>query len=193
MMKSQALQVIADCVSKCTTCNELTTYRDENKYKTVPGVGNPNADLFCLGEAPGEDEALSGEPFVGRAGKLLTSILEAAGFRREDVFIANILKCRPPQNRVPTNEEAKNCRKFLDLQLKCVNPKWILCLGKTATVHLLGKPEDATMGSLRGVHQFGPYKVVATYHPSYLLRTPTAKQEVWKDIQPILQELKPTN
>jgi len=189
MLKSEALKVIAECVSKCTACKELTEYRTENKYHTVPGTGNPNSKLLILGEAPGEDEAKSGLPFVGRAGQLLTSILEAAGFKREDVFICNILKCRPPQNRVPTSEEANNCRKFLDLQIKCVNPKWILCLGKTATVYLLNKSEDSTMGSLRGEHSLGSYKVIATYHPSYLLRTPSAKASVWADIQPIVKDL----
>ncbi len=185
MLKTEALKMIADKVSQCTLCQELTKYRTDHNYKTVPGEGNPNADVMFIGEAPGEDEAKSGCPFVGRAGQLLTKIIEAMGLPREQVYICNILKCRPPGNRVPNAVETKNCRKYLDLQIKTVNPKWVVCLGKTASVHLLGKSEDVTMGSLRGEHEYLGRKVICTYHPSYLLRNPDAKKDVWEDLQPI--------
>lgn len=187
MLKSEALTVLSSKIAKCTLCAELSEFRTENSYLTVPGEGNPNAELMILGEAPGQDEAESGRPFVGRAGKLLDSIIQAAGWQREEIFICNILKCRPPKNRVPTSEEAANCRKFLDLQIKCVDPSMILCLGKTASIFLLGKPEDRSMGSMRGEHEYQGRKVICTYHPSYLLRTPSAKAEVWADIQPFLK------
>jgi DNA polymerase len=186
MTKNEALQIITNTISECTLCQEISEYRVAYNGKYVPGEGNPNADIMILGEAPGQNEEEEGRPFVGRAGKLLDKIFEAAGWKREDLFICNILKCRPPNNRVPTKEEASNCRKFLDLQIKTINPKWILCLGKTATVYLLNKDNDTPMGKLRGQHVYNDIQVIASYHPSYLLRNPNAKQDVWQDIQPML-------
>lgn len=186
--QSDILQIIANKVASCCLCGELCQYRQENDYKTVPGEGSPNADLMIIGEAPGKDEADTGQPFVGRAGKLLDSIIKAAGWQRDKLFICNILKCRPPGNRVPTSEEASNCRKYLDLQIKTVNPSKILCLGKSAAIFLLGESEDRTMTSLRGAHEYQGRKVICTYHPSYLLRTPAAKADVWQDIQPFREE-----
>lgn len=193
MLKSEALQILGQKISECRLCQELVEYREANGYKTVPGVGHPNANVMVIGEAPGENEALEGEPFVGKAGKLLTNILEAAGMKREEVFIANILKCRPPGNRDPKPEEAANCRKYLDLQIKCVDPEWILCFGKISSVFLLGHdPEATTIGSLRRkIHEYNGKKVICTYHPSYLLRQPTAKKEVWNDLQPVILALQP--
>lgn len=193
MLKSEGLNIICKKIADCRLCTELVELRDQFEYLTVPGEGNPNAPLMILGEAPGEDEAKSGRPFVGRAGKLLDNIIQAAGWNRADVYICNILKCRPPKNRVPTSEEASNCRKFLDMQIKLVNPQWILCLGKTATTYLLGITEEKTMGQLRGTHTFQGRNVIATYHPSYLLRTPSAKSDVWGDIQPIISALQSKN
>jgi uracil-DNA glycosylase family 4 len=182
--QSSVLKIIADKIAGCHRCSELSEYREANCGKTVPGEGNPNADLMIIGEAPGADEAEQGRPFVGRAGKLLDSIIEAAGWKREELFIANILKCRPPGNRVPTDEEAANCRQYLDFQIKAVNPNRILCLGKTASRFLLGKGEEVTMGSMRGEHEYQGRKVICSYHPSYLLRNPEAKADLWHDIQP---------
>lgn len=189
MLKSQALQLLEQKISVCKLCQELAAYREENNYKTVPGVGNSNAQIMVIGEAPGENEAEEGEPFVGKAGKLLTNIIQAAGWERHEVFITNILKCRPPGNRDPQKEEAGNCRKFLDLQIKCVDPEWILCFGRISSSFLLGHdPLTTTIGSLRGtVHDYQGRKVICTYHPSYLLRQPAAKSEVWKDLQPAIQ------
>jgi DNA polymerase len=186
MLKSQALEVINTKITACNKCSGLSEYRNHFEYKYVPGEGHPNADILILGEAPGEDEAWSGRPFVGKAGQLLDKLIAAAGWKREHIFICNILKCRPPFNRTPTKEEAANCRPFLDLQIKVVDPKWIICLGKTASIYLLGKPEERSMGSLRGEHEYKGKRVICTYHPSYLLRTPAAKADVWADLQPVI-------
>ena len=194
MLQSEALQILDQKIATCRKCEELADYRDAESYMTVPGVGLPNADLMAIGEAPGKNEAEQGEPFVGKAGNLLTAILKAAGWTREQVFITNILKCRPPGNRDPEKMEADNCRQFLDMQIRCINPKWILCFGRIASVFLLGKDSDTTIGSLRGeVHEFEGRKVICTYHPSYLLRQPSAKKDVWNDLQPAIFALQPNS
>lgn len=185
MQKSEALQILDQKIDACTKCAELAKYRKANSYKTVPGIGNANSEVMIIGEAPGKNEAEQGEPFIGKAGRLLTNILESAGWSREDVFICNILKCRPPNNRDPLEEEASNCRKFLDMQIRCIDPSWILCFGRIASVYLLGCEPDSTIGSLRGkIHNYQGRKTICTYHPSYLLRQPSAKKSVWEDIQP---------
>lgn len=191
MLKSEALQILDRKISQCTKCKDLADLRKTHGWKTVPGVGNPDTRVMVLGEAPGENEAIQGEPFVGKAGQLLTSILKAAGWERQDVYITNILKCRPPGNRDPEKQEADNCRKFLDLQVRCIQPKWILCFGRVASINLLGFGPETSIGSLRGrVFDYdGGIKVICTYHPSYLLRTPSAKAEVWKDLQPVISAL----
>jgi DNA polymerase len=190
MQKSEALQILEQKIAKCELCEEITEWRVKSDWKTVPGVGNPNADVMIIGEAPGKNEAEQGEPFVGKAGNLLTKILEAAGWGREQVFIANILKCRPPGNRDPLKEEADNCRKFLDLQIRCIDPSWILCFGRISSVFLLGHDPGTTIGSLRGeTHVYQGRNVICTYHPSYLLRQPSAKADVWNDIQPAILAL----
>lgn len=190
MLKSEALQILEQKVAACTKCQELTEWRNSCGWKTVPGVGNPDAAIMVIGEAPGENEAKQGEPFVGKAGQLLTSILQAAGWQRSDVFICNILKCRPPANRDPRPDEAANCRKFLELQIKVVDPQWILCFGRIASVYLLGGDETATMGSFRNqIHDYKGRRVICTYHPSYLLRNPAAKKAVWDDLQPVILAL----
>jgi DNA polymerase len=192
MQKSEALQILERKIAACTLCQELVEYRQSYNWKTVPGVGNPNAQIMVIGEAPGENEAKQGEPFVGKAGKLLTTILEKAGMPRDRVFITNILKCRPPGNRDPMKEEADNCRKFLDMQIRCIDPQWILCFGRIASVFLLDCPLDTPMGEMRGEHFYEDKKVICTYHPSYLLRTPAAKKAVWEDLQPVIRALQPT-
>lgn len=183
--RAAALAAVAKRVARCTRCAELARTRTQ----TVFGVGNPYARLVFCGEAPGADEDRLGEPFVGRAGQLLTDIIvKGMKMRREDVYILNILRCRPPGNRTPLPEEAANCREYLDAQLEIIQPKYICCLGAVAAQNLLDTEE--TIGRLRGrVHDFHGIKVVCTYHPAYLLRNPQAKRPVWDDIQMLMAEM----
>ena len=163
------LQVLSQTVAKCTRCTELAKTRTQ----TVFGVGNPEARLVFIGEAPGADEDAQGEPFVGRAGQLLNKIIEAMKLTREEIYICNILRCRPPGNRLPAPEEAGHCREYLDGQLGIVKPEYIVCWGSCASQNLLGTTD--TIGKLRGrFFQYGEAKVLCTYHPSYLLRNPAA-------------------
>jgi uracil-DNA glycosylase family 4 len=150
----------------------------------VFGVGNPQATLMVIGEAPGAEEDARGEPFVGRAGQLLTKILEAISFKREDVYICNILKCRPPENRKPTPEESELCTPYLKKQIGLIRPKVILCLGLTAAENLLKTRES--MANLRGkVFQYEKTPVMITYHPAALLRNPNWKRPTWEDVQAV--------
>ena len=145
------------------------------------GVGNRRAEFMIVGEAPGVEEDRRGEPFVGRAGKLLDAMLAALGFDRSDVFIANVLKCRPPENRDPRPEEAAACAPWLDRQIELVQPRVLIAVGKHAAQRLLGT--DAPMGRLRGrPHRYGNVPVVVTWHPAYLLRRPEAKADAWRDL-----------
>ena len=185
MLKSEALKILSDKISTCTLCEELAEYREGNDYKTVPGEGNPNADIMIIGEAPGKNEAEQGKPFIGRAGNLLTNIIEAVGLTRDQIFITNILKCRPPGNRDPDFNEASNCWKYLDMQIRCIDPTWILCFGRIASMYMLEDSATASMGSMRGEHEKDGRKIICTYHPSYLLRNPAAKQDVFEDLRPI--------
>lgn len=182
-----SLDVLKEQVSECRRCADLC----ETRTKTVFGVGPVPARLMFIGEAPGADEDKEGEPFVGTAGKLLNNIIAACGWRREEIYIANTLKCRPPKNRRPTPEETKNCRGYLDAQIAAVGPRWIVCWGATAGVSLLGKGAGAT--DLRGkVFDHAGARVVVTYHPAYLLphRRPDKKQEVWEDLQVVIRDLR---
>ena len=183
-----ALAEVAGEVAACTRCAELARTRTQ----TVFGVGNPYARLVFCGEAPGADEDRLGEPFVGRAGQLLTDIIvKGMKIRRQDVYILNILRCRPPGNRTPLPVEAANCREYLDRQLAIIQPEFICCLGAVAAQNLLGT--DVPIGRLRGrVHDFHGIKVVCTYHPAYLLRNPEAKRYVWDDIQMLMAEMEKT-
>ncbi len=152
--------------------------------QTVFGVGDPNADWMFVGEAPGADEDRQGEPFVGRAGQLLTSMIRALGFQREQVYIANILKCRPPNNRDPRPEEAQACRRYLERQIELVGPKILVAVGRIAAQNLL--QTDTPIGKMRGrVYSYGPREipVVVTYHPAYLLRSPLQKRRAWDDLR----------
>lgn len=154
----------------------------ETRTRFVFGVGNPKATLMLIGEAPGADEDAQGEPFVGRAGQLLNKILEAIHFQRQDVYICNILKCRPPGNRTPTPEEVEQCLPYLQKQIELVRPRLILCLGLTAIQNLLGIRES--LGNLRGrVLRYGGIPVMVTYHPAALLRNPNWKRPAWEDVQ----------
>lgn len=176
--RTAELQVLAETVARCVRCKELARTRN----KTVFGVGNPTAKILFIGEAPGADEDRQGEPFVGRAGQLLTKIIEACRLSREEVYICNILKCRPPENRTPLPPECANCREYLLAQLDLVDPDYIVCCGTVAAQNLL--QSELTIGKLRGkLHPYGRAKVLCTYHPSYLLRNPAAKKDVWEDMK----------
>jgi DNA polymerase len=158
--------------------------------QTVFGVGNEHADLLVIGEAPGADEDRQGEPFVGRAGQLLNGMLLAMGFKREAVFIANIVKCRPPNNRDPKPEEALSCQPYLQRQVELIRPKLILSVGRISAQNLLNS--DIPVGKLRGrVHTYGDRRtpLVVTYHPAYLLRSPEQKGKAWQDLQLALRVL----
>jgi uracil-DNA glycosylase len=171
---------LAELNSQICTC--LKCPLGSTRIKFVFGVGNPNSDIVFVGEAPGADEDAQGEPFVGRAGQLLNKILEAIHFKREDVYICNILKCRPPNNRDPLPEEVDSCEPYLWKQLELLNPKIIVCLGRIAGQTLLHTNE--TLGSLRGkVHNYRGIKLVVTYHPAALLRNPNWKKPTWEDVQ----------
>ena len=166
-------------VAACTRCGLSAT-----RTQTVFGVGNLHADWLIVGEAPGADEDRKGEPFVGRAGQLLNSMLHAVGLAREQVYIANVLKCRPPGNRDPNPTEAAECLPYLERQIALLKPKILLAVGRIAAQNLLHT--DKTLGSLRQqVHRFGASAVplIVTYHPGYLLRTPTDKRKTWEDLK----------
>jgi len=169
---------VAAAVAGCERCSLHASRR-----QTVFGVGNRNADWMIIGEAPGADEDRQGEPFVGKAGQLLNEMLRAAGFARSDVYIANILKCRPPNNRDPRPEEVADCAGYLRQQVEMVAPKLILAVGRIAAQNLLHREEP--VGRLRGeVHRLDPLgvPVVVTYHPAYLLRSPAQKRKAWADL-----------
>jgi len=178
------LEELRALVAACTACELCHTRRN-----TVFSDGPPRARLLFVGEAPGESEDEQGVPFVGRAGALLTDIIvKGMGLARSEVAIANVLKCRPPGNRDPSPQEKELCSPFLDRQIELIDPELIVALGRHAAQHLLGV--ESSMGALRGrVHARGARKVVATYHPAYLLRNPAAKKDCWQDIQLALREL----
>ncbi len=166
-------------VKACVKCDLHKT-----RTQTVFGVGNVQADWLIIGEAPGQDEDLQGEPFVGRAGKLLNSMLRAIGLQREQVYIANIMKCRPPNNRDPRPEEVACCEGYLQQQIKMIKPKIILAVGRIAAHNLL--KVDTPIGQMRGKryeYPHGNVPVVLTYHPAYLLRSPKEKRKAWQDLQ----------
>ncbi len=173
------LQLIKDDLgADCSRCKLHTLGRTQ----VVFGVGNPDADLMFVGEAPGADEDIQGEPFVGRAGQLLTKIIEAIGLKREDVYIANVIKCRPPGNRNPEPDEVEQCAPFLFRQIDTVKPKVIVALGKFAAQCLLRTNDPITR--IRGREfKYRDAILMPTYHPAYLLRTPSAKREVWEDMK----------
>ncbi len=182
--RAVALRVLQAEVAGCTKCVDLASSRTT----TVFGSGSPNARICFFGEAPGADEDASGEPFVGRAGQLLTKIIEACQLRREDVYILNVLKCRPPGNRLPLPGEVGNCRGFFERQFEAISPEYICCLGATAAHALLETAEP--IGKLRKRwFTFHASKVICTYHPSYLLRNPAAKREVWDDMKLMMADM----
>lgn len=181
--RDQALRAIRDFIGDCTRCK-----LHRGRKNLVFGVGNPHAELMFIGEGPGADEDDQGEPFVGRAGQLLNNMISAMGLKRSDVYIANIVKCRPPQNRQPERDECETCMPFLLQQIDVIKPKIIVALGATAAKNLLGLNDS--MSNLRGhLYDFRGAKLVVTYHPAFLLRDPRQKKEAWKDLQAVMQFL----
>jgi len=180
----QALLAIREDIGDCTRC----PLHKQGRKQIVFGVGNPRADLMFIGEAPGADEDAKGEPFVGRAGQLLNNMIKAMGLSREEVYIANIIKCRPPGNRTPEREECDTCSPFLMRQIAAIAPKAIVALGAVSAKTLLAI--HAPMTELRGKwYDFRGTKLAVTYHPAFLLRDPRQKKEAWKDLQMVMKEL----
>ncbi|MFY9688529.1 MAG: uracil-DNA glycosylase [Candidatus Acidiferrales bacterium] len=176
-------RIRTDITPNCTRCK-----LHKARKQIVFGVGNPKAQMVFVGEGPGRDEDEQGEPFVGRAGKLLTQMIEAMSLKREDVYICNVVKCRPPENRLPEKDEIATCSPFLQRQLGVIAPKVICCLGACSAQTLL----ETTQGISRFRGEWFDYrgtKLIATYHPAYLLRNPAAKGEVWKDLQKVMAYL----
>ena len=192
----KALKLIREELGDCTRCR----LHKQGRKQIVWGVGNPEADLMFIGEAPGADEDIQGEPFVGRAGQLLTNMIKAMGLSREEVYIANIIKCRPPNNRTPERDECETCSPFLMRQIAVIKPKVIVALGAVAAKTLLAINDS--MSNLRGRwYEFRPTgvrsndpnrssaKLAVTYHPAFVLRDPRQKKEAWKDLQMVMKEL----
>jgi len=182
-------QDLLDLQEQVKTCKECALH--QSRTQTVFGAGNTRSDWFIIGEAPGSEEDVKGEPFVGRAGQLLNSMLLAMGLPRNEIFIANILKCRPPNNRDPKTDEVDACRKYLKRQLELIKPKIILALGRIAAQNLL--KSDIPIGKMRGNSYLYPNSnlpVVVTYHPAYLLRSPREKRKVWGDLKFAMQKYK---
>jgi uracil-DNA glycosylase len=182
-IEGDTLERIREDIGDCTRCR-----LHKARTKIVFGVGNPKAELVFVGEGPGHDEDVRGEPFVGRAGKLLTQMIEAMSLRRQDVYICNVVKCRPPDNRLPEKDEIATCSPFLLRQLSVIQPKVICCLGACAAQTLLATNQG--ISRFRGEwFDFRGSKLISTYHPAYLLRNPNAKGEVWKDLQKVMAVL----
>jgi DNA polymerase len=180
----RALQLIRDDIGDCTRC----ALHKQGRKQIVFGVGNPKAELMFIGEAPGADEDEQGEPFVGRAGQLLNNMIKAMGLQRQEVYIANIIKCRPPGNRTPERDECETCSPFLMRQIAAIKPKVIVALGAVAAKTLLAI--NSSMSDLRGRwYDFRGTKLAVTYHPAFLLRDPRQKKETWKDLQMVMKEL----
>jgi uracil-DNA glycosylase family 4 len=193
---AKALTIIREDLGDCTRC----PLHKQGRKQIVFGVGNPTAELMFVGEGPGADEDQQGEPFVGRAGQLLNNMIKAMGITREQVYIANVVKCRPPGNRTPEREECETCSPFLMRQIAAIKPKVVVALGAVAAKNLLAM--NASMAQLRGrFYDFKPTgvrssdpdwdgcKLAVTYHPAFLLRDPRQKGEAWKDLQMVMREL----
>lgn len=181
--KPAALKAIREDIGDCTRCR-----LHKGRTNIVFGVGNVNTDLMFVGEGPGADEDAQGEPFVGRAGQLLNNMINAMGLKREDVYIGNVVKCRPPGNRTPEKDECDTCLPFLMRQIEVIQPKVIVALGAVAAKNLLAINDS--MANLRGRwYDFKGSKLAVTYHPAYLLRDPRQKKEAWKDLQMVMKYL----
>lgn len=181
--KPAALKVIREDIGDCTRCR-----LHKGRKNIVFGVGNVNAEIMFVGEGPGADEDEQGEPFVGRAGQLLNNMISAMGLRRQDVYIANVVKCRPPGNRTPEKDECDTCGPFLLRQIEVIRPKVVVALGAVAAKYLLAINDS--MSNLRGRwYEFKGARLAVTYHPAYLLRDPKQKKEAWKDLQMVMKYL----
>lgn len=182
-VEGDTLERIREDIGDCTRCR-----LHRHRSNIVFGVGNPKAELVFVGEGPGHDEDVQGIPFVGRAGQLLTQMIEAMGLRRDDVYICNVIKCRPPENRTPEKDEIATCSPFLLRQLAAIAPKVIVCLGNVAAQTLLGTHKS--ISHFRGQwFDLRGSRLLATYHPAYLLRNPSAKTEVWADLKKVMAVL----
>ena len=183
ILRARSFDDLREIALPCLRCRLAGT-----RTQVVFGTGDPNADLVFIGEAPGRDEDLQGKPFVGRAGQLLTDIIKAMKLRRDDVYIANVIKCRPPENRNPEADELEACRPYIRKQIEFIQPKVIVTLGKFALQSLTGKSH--AVSSARGVWtEYDGIRVMPTYHPAYLLRTPSAKKDVWTDMKKVMAAL----
>jgi uracil-DNA glycosylase family 4 len=184
MSASKRLALVSDELGECTRCNLHST-----RTSLVFGVGNPNADLMFVGEAPGRDEDRQGVPFVGRAGQLLTKIIESIDLERDDVYIANVIKCRPPKNRNPLPEEIDTCKPFLFSQIDAIDPRVVVALGAFAIQTLLGTNDP--ISKVRGhVYNYRGATLIPTYHPAFLLRSPDHKRYVWQDMKKVMAILR---
>ncbi|UOD34486.1 uracil-DNA glycosylase [Deferribacteraceae bacterium V6Fe1] len=182
-IESGPFDALIERVKSCQKCQLA-----KSRQNIVFGEGNVSADLMFIGEGPGAEEDKQGRPFVGRAGQLLTKMIQAMGLKREDVYIANIVKCRPPDNRNPFKEEAQSCIEYLMEQIKIVRPKVIICLGSVAATYLLNTEKQ--ISKLRGQFtNFNDIKVMPTFHPAYLLRNPSKKKETWEDLKKVIEFL----
>ena len=181
--QSDLLDELQQIVTACVKCRLA-----KSRTQVVYGVGSPNADLMFIGEAPGRDEDIQGKPFVGRAGQLLTDIIKAMKLTRDDVYIANVIKCRPPENRNPEPDEIEECRPFIRRQIEIIQPKVIVTLGRIALQSLMERGY-AISGARGQWLDFHGIKVMPSYHPAYLLRTPSAKKDVWADMKKVMAEL----
>ncbi len=178
-----SLKQVHETLEGCQRCKLC-----QGRTHIVLGEGSTQPEILFVGEAPGAKEDETGRPFVGRSGQLLTKMIEAMGVKREEVFIANVVKCRPPENRPPKPDEVEQCRPFLEAQIKMLKPKVVVALGKTAAMNLLQTKES--IGELRGkIHSYQGTKLIATFHPAYLLRNPPAKKDCWEDLQRAMKEL----
>lgn len=180
----ESLEDIRADIGDCTRCK-----LSHGRTHIVFGEGNPKAKLMFVGEGPGHDEDVTGRPFVGRAGQLLTKIIEAMNLKRGDVYIGNIVKCRPPNNRAPQPDEVSSCEGFLHRQVKVIGPEVIVCLGSVAFQNLL-KTENKISGARGKWIEWNGVKVMPTYHPAFLLRNPSMKKEVWEDMKKVMEVLK---
>ncbi len=182
-VENDSLEKIRADLGDCTRCR-----LSKNRHTIVYGVGNPHAELMFVGEGPGADEDAQGIPFVGRAGQLLTQMIEAMGLKREEVYIANVVKCRPPENRLPEKDEIATCSPFLIRQIDAIKPKVLVALGACAVQTLLSAPVAIT--KIRGQwYDFRGIRMMPTFHPAYLLRNPPAKPDAWKDLQKVMSLL----
>lgn len=182
--RTESLRILSEDVKACRKCSEIVCRRQQ----TVFGIGPQNVRFVMFGEAPGAEEDRTGEPFVGPAGQLLDKILVATGLKRDEVYIMNTLKCRPPNNRTPTEAEVENCRPFFELQIEILQPEYIICWGSVASRALLKTTES--IGRLRGrFYRYKQAKVLVTYHPSYLLRNPDAKRQTWEDMKFLMRDM----